>query len=85
MFESRCGVCCESCERKEKVNCKGCINMDKPFWGGECIIKSCCEAKNISHCGVCNEFPCLIAQNFGKEEGFDPSLRIEQCKKWADN
>ncbi|MBU3227343.1 hypothetical protein [Clostridium algidicarnis] len=27
MFESRCGVCCNSCERKEKVNCKGCPNM----------------------------------------------------------
>ncbi len=30
MFESRCGVCCESCERREKVHCKGCINMEKP-------------------------------------------------------
>ena len=25
MFESRCGVRCNICERKEKVNCKGCL------------------------------------------------------------
>ena len=28
MFQSRCGVCCDSCGRKQAVNCKGCINME---------------------------------------------------------
>ena len=37
MFESRCGVCCNSCERKEQVHCKGCTEMKQPFWGGECL------------------------------------------------
>ena len=53
MFESRCGVCCNSCERREKVNCNGCINMEKPLWGGECGVKKCCEERELNHCGKC--------------------------------
>ena len=48
MFESRCGVCCNQCERKEAVRCTGCATMEKPFWGGECGVKSCCEAKGLN-------------------------------------
>lgn len=85
MFESRCGVCCNNCERKEKVNCSGCINMKKPFWGGECEVKHCGEKKNYNHCGECTIFPCDMLSNMGVEEGFDPAPKIEQCRKWAIN
>lgn len=83
MFESRCGVCCDSCERKEKVSCNGCIKMKAPFWGGECGVKSCCEKKGLDHCGLCPAFPCEMALSMGKEMGFDPAPRLEQCKRWA--
>ncbi len=45
MYESRCGIACDSCDRKEEVGCKGCLNMELPFWGGECLVKSCCGKK----------------------------------------
>ncbi|EKQ57305.1 DUF3795 domain-containing protein [Clostridium sp. Maddingley MBC34-26] len=83
MCESRCGVCCSSCERKDKVNCKGCTNMEKTFWEGECGVKCCCESKGLAHCGVCVKFPCDLISNFGKEQGYDPAPRLEQCRKWA--
>ncbi|MCY6485525.1 DUF3795 domain-containing protein [Clostridium aestuarii] len=82
MFESRCGVCCNSCERKEKVNCSGCLNMSAPFWGGSCSVKTCCEEKGYNHCGECDIFPCDVLSNMGVEEGYDPLPKIEQCKKW---
>ena len=82
MFESRCGVCCNSCTRKEQVNCKGCINMAAPFWGGVCEVKKCCEAKQLNHCGECEIFPCDMLSNMGKEQGYDPLVKIEQCRKW---
>ncbi len=82
MFESRCGVCCSKCERKEKVNCIGCTNMKMPFWGTECFVKSCCENKGIDHCGQCGEFPCDVCANMGRKMGFDPAPRLERCKKW---
>lgn len=83
MYESRCGVCCDSCDRKIKVSCSGCIQMDKPFWGGECLVKSCCEKHGLDHCGKCAEFPCNMLSNMGKDQGFDPMIKIEQLKKWS--
>lgn len=84
MFESRCGVCCDSCERKVQVKCKGCINMPAPFWGGECKVKSCCEQKQLGFCGECEKFPCALLANMGKSQGLDPDVKIKQCKKWID-
>ncbi|WP_176461672.1 hypothetical protein [Anaeromicrobium sediminis] len=55
MFESRCGVCCNSCERK-----------------------------GLNHCGECDIFPCDMLSNMGKEQGYDPSPKIEQCRKWLN-
>lgn len=83
MYESRCGVRCNTCERKEKVNCKGCVNMEKPFWGGECEVKSCCEEKKLRHCGECIMFPCEMLSNLGKEFGYTDSLpRISALREW---
>lgn len=84
MYESRCGVCCDSCERKEAVHCSGCLNMEKPFWGGLCGVKACCEEKKLNHCGECTEFPCEMLSLMGVDQGFDPTIKIEQCRKWAE-
>ena len=84
MFESRCGVCCNTCERKNLVHCFGCLDMNTPFWGGECGVKTCCENKKLNHCGECEVFPCDILANMGKEQGYDPTIKIEQCRKWAN-
>jgi len=84
MFESRCGVCCNSCEKKEQVNCRGCLEMTKPFWGGICEVKKCCEEKKLNHCGVCACFPCERLSNMGKDQGYDPLIKIERCKQWAE-
>ncbi len=83
MFESRCGILCGSCERKDKVGCTGCLNMGKPFWGGECGVKSCCESKGLNHCGECGDFPCEMEAGMGKEQGFAPEPRLSSCRKWA--
>lgn len=82
MIESRCGIVCSECKYKEQMNCKGCVHIDKPFWG-DCQIKSCCEGKGLLNCGKCNEFPCEVLKKFSydKEQG-DDGKRIEQCKKW---
>lgn len=86
MIESRCGILCSKCEYRETMGCKGCITIDKPFWGDSCPVKSCCEEKEKSHCGECKDFVCSVLHNFAydKEQG-DNGLRIEQCKKWNEN
>jgi len=65
------------------MNCKGCIAIDKPFWG-DCDVKICCEAKGYDYCGQCSDFPCgtLTEMSYAEEEG-DNGKRIDTCCMWA--
>ena len=51
MIESRCGIICSECEFKSKIGCAGCINIEHPFWGEICPVKSCVETQELNHCG----------------------------------
>lgn len=83
--ESRCGILCSECEYRENPGCKGCIHIEKPFWGEGCPVKSCCEKKTFVHCGQCPEFPCGLLHSFAYDEAQgDNGKRIEQCRKWAE-
>lgn len=84
MIESRCGILCGECKYRESMGCKGCVNIENPFWG-ECPVKGCCEGKGHEHCGQCGEFPCRMANDmaYDKEQG-DNGKRLEQCGKWAN-
>ena len=85
MIESRCGIVCSRCEFKEKMGCKGCTEIEKPFWGESCPVKSSCEEKKLAHCGECEAFPCEVLKEFAYDprQG-DGGLRIEQCRKWRE-
>jgi len=82
MIESRCGIVCSACTYRESTGCTGCAVIEKPFWG-DCPVKTCCEQKSLSHCGLCGDFPCetLSSFSYDKEHG-DDGKRIEQCRKW---
>ena len=64
MIESRCGLRCSDCSFREAMGCKGCIHMDKPFWADSCPVKSCCEQKELQHCGECGSFVCSLLHTF---------------------
>ncbi len=66
------------------MGCKGCVNIDKPFWGEECPVKSCCESKKLYNCGMCYNFACELLNSFAydKEQG-DDGKRLVQCRKWC--
>ena len=84
MIESRCGIRCNECDWREKVNCAGCLHIDKPFWGDSCDVKSCCEERGYDFCGQCPDFPCatLTEMSYADVEG-DNGRRIRTCKMWA--
>ena len=63
MVESRCGILCRECEYKEKMNCGGCVHIDKPFWGDSCPVKSCCEGKGWSIAVNAVTFPAICSTN----------------------
>ena len=85
MIESRCGLLCGECSYREPMGCKGCTAIEKPFWGDACPVKSCCEAKELEHCGTCGEFPCALLTGFAYDpDQGDDGKRIEQCRCWRD-
>lgn len=85
VIESRCGIKCSECNYKEQVNCKGCIHIIKPFWGESCLVKSCCEGKDLDNCGRCSDFPCETLNQFSYDENQgDNGERIKQCREWCN-
>ena len=85
MIESRCGLLCSQSPIRESMGCKGCAEMEKPFWGDSCPVKSCCEGKGHSHCGECADFVCGQLHTFAYNmEQSDNGARLEQCKKWKE-
>lgn len=84
MIESRCGILCSQCEYRESMNCEGCTNISKPFWGDSCPVKACCEGRGHEHCGQCSVFPCALLTQFAYDVGQgDNGKRIETCRAWA--
>lgn len=82
-MESRCGILCGKCEWQKNGKCKGCVNIDNPFWGA-CPVKSCCEGRGLEHCGECSEFPCTRLEEFAYDENQgDCGVRLDQCKIWS--
>ena len=85
MIESRCGILCGQCAYREQMGCGGCVQIQKPFWGESCPVKSCCEENPKEHCGQCESFPCGLLKQFAYDEKQgDGGKRIEQCAKWRD-
>lgn len=83
MIQSRCGLCCQTCEYKDSMGCMGCLAINKPFWGEACPVKSCCENKQLSHCGECTDFPCALLHEFSYDpKQGDGGARIHQCACW---
>ncbi len=83
MTESRCGLLCSTCQYRETMGCRGCVEMEKPFWGDSCPVKSCCEEKEHGHCGECGNFVCSLLHKFAYEmEQSDNGARLEQCRQW---
>ena len=84
MIESRCGILCSECSYQEQTGCKGCVLIEKPFWGESCPVKECCETKNYEHCGQCTDFHCSLLKQFSYDDKQgDNGKRIEQCQCWA--
>ena len=73
------------CSYQGQTGCKGCVNIEKPFWGESCPVKSCAETKGHEHCGQCSDFPCDLLNQFAYDEKQgDNGKRLEQCKCWRE-
>jgi hypothetical protein len=86
IVQSRCGLLCKSCGWREKCNCGGCIETNGHPFHGECPIAACCQKKNLTHCGQCDEMPCdqLSTYSCDAEHGDKPiGARLNVVRRWA--
>lgn len=54
-----CGMPCALCpyyHTKGKSRCMGCSHDG--FFTGTCRIYKCCKTNNLSHCALCDDYPC---------------------------
>jgi hypothetical protein len=79
-----CGTYCETCDWKEKMNCKGCkIEKGHPFWG-TCLVASCAISRRYSHCGECSSLPCPnLSVAFSHPEHGDTGERLRNLLDWS--
>lgn len=56
----------------EDLTCNGCHSDKHTKWCSVCKIRLCAKQKEITHCGVCSDFPCGVFNEF-----------YEGGKKWA--
>lgn len=80
-IDSYCGLSCENCEFREKMNCGGCIATGGRPFHGHCDVAACAVGKKRPFCGDCAEFPCetLKAYSFDPVHG-DNGARIENVR-----
>lgn len=76
-----CGLNCEVCSYREKMNCPGCQQCGGEMFWGKCEIAACCISKELENCGKCETFPCENLKKFAfdPEQG-DNGKRIENLK-----
>ncbi|MDP8219868.1 MAG: DUF3795 domain-containing protein [Candidatus Stygibacter frigidus] len=54
---SYCGIYCGGCLNfKKNYNCQGCRYEENML--SDCPLRACAIAKELIHCGECEEFPC---------------------------
>lgn len=53
MAETYCGKTCMECEKKDALNCPGCMAGPGAQCGGDCEIAKCSRAKGHDQCATC--------------------------------
>jgi hypothetical protein len=57
------------------IRCQGCLSDDLFMHCKQCEIRDCTQAKGISGCHECDEFPCVHIDNFSMSIGKKVILR----------
>ena len=84
MIDTRCGLRCEGCAWKESHDCGGCIATNGHPFHGACPVATCCQEKQLLHCGLCDVFPCGLLKEYSYDATHgDNGARIEQCRAWT--
>jgi hypothetical protein len=78
-----CGLFCGGCRNyKENLNCMGCRLEENLV--DDCPTRACAAAKNLVHCGECDEFPCAGLQAFYDDGVRHHGVALENIRRIKD-
>ena len=86
LITAYCGLRCNACDWREPCHCNGCVSTKGYAFhckNEPCPVAACVINKGIEFCGMCDEFPCKVLQDYScdKEHGDNPpGARIETCR-----
>jgi len=76
-----CGMPCALCTRYRtdgKSRCPGC--SADGYYTDVCKVHHCCRDKNLTHCGICDVFPCERLGKMGDFRDLDTGhVKIRTC------
>jgi general stress protein 26 len=77
--QSRCGLLCKWCTFRASHNCGGCIETNGNPFHGECPVAKCCQEKEYTHCGECENLPGECAHPGCTKVNADGFFECEGC------
>lgn len=82
---SRCGIRCDECAYREKMNCPGCHASQGALFWGECRVAACSIRRRLNNCGECSSIPCQALRDFSYDaEQGDNGRRIRNLLQARD-
>ena len=82
-----CGMPCALCTRYRtagKSRCPGCSHDG--YYTEPCKAHQCCKAKQLTHCGLCNDFPCARLGKLGDFSDLKTNhVKERTCRSVAAN
>ncbi len=68
-----------------------CATQESGDLGKLCPVYACAREREVAHCGVCTDFPCILLVNLAAQSG-SGDIRIESAarraeigdRRWAD-
>ena len=71
----------------EEIICDGCCcdKEDLVLLDPECEARKCVIAKDLKHCGYCENFPCSIFPAEPSDEELKQKIDVEHLWTWEEN
>lgn len=81
-FAGVCGIYWEGSAWYKALNATCGTQADAPL-GKVCPVYSCAKRRGLAHCGLCDEFPCILLVHMAAQSGHD-DIRIFSAARRAE-
>ena len=66
------------------LQCDGCLSEVRAIQCRECLLRDCALSKGLTHCAMCDHFPCQQIIDFNNDEFSHHSEVLENIRRQRD-